>query len=262
MRELTVVTPSKWLAGLVGESFLREYPVEVIHNGIDLQTFQPTASDFRLRHGFASPGAEASPDGPKYMVLGVSFGWSEQKGLDVFEYLAANLGESYRVVLVGTDEALDARLPDGILSIHRTHDQKELAEIYSAADVFVNPTRQEVLGMVNLEALACGTPVVSFRTGGCPECLDESCGSVVPVDDNEGLLREVVRVCETAPYTPEARRRAPPEPPVSNGTRSLSGTSVYMNKNRPLPRGSSGRDLFQRQATVNAPSGEQPGQIT
>ncbi len=138
------------------------------------------------------------------MVLGVSFGWSEQKGLDVFEYLAANLGESYRVVLVGTDEALDARLPDGILSIHRTHDQKELAEIYSAADVFVNPTRQEVLGMVNLEALACGTPVVSFRTGGCPECLDESCGSVVPVDDNEGLLREVVRVCETAPYTPEA----------------------------------------------------------
>lgn len=204
VEDLTIVTPSQWLADLVKESFLKVYPVKVIYNGIDLQTFRPTPSGFREAHGFAPSDAPAPAAGkPRYMVLGVSFGWFESKGLDVFETLAERLGEDYRIVLVGTDEALDVRLPKSILSIHRTHDQKELAEIYSAADVFVNPTREDNFPTVNLEALACGTPVVTFATGGCPEGVDERCGSVVPVDDTEALVREIVRVCETRPYAPQ-----------------------------------------------------------
>lgn len=204
VEDLTLVTPSKWLADLVRTSFLKDYPVEVINNGIDLESFQPTPSDFRREHGVAEAGDASVPGRPQYLVLGIAFDWGVRKGLDVFEALAGKLGEKYRIVLVGTDDKLDAKLPKEILSIHRTHDQKELAALYSAADVFVNPTREDNFPTVNIESLACGTPVLTFETGGSVEIPDESCGAVVPVDDVEALAREIVRVCETKPYSPEA----------------------------------------------------------
>ena len=98
--------------------------------------------------------------------------------------LRNELNEQYRIVLVGTDSSIDKQLPSGIVSIHRTQNQKELAEVYSAADVFFNPTREEVLGLVNLESLACGTPVVTFNTGGSPECIDEYSGIIVEEGDD------------------------------------------------------------------------------
>lgn len=195
VKELTLVTPSEWLARLVKESFLKEYPVNVIHNGIDLNTFQPTPSNFRKKHGI----------GDKYTVLGVAFGWGKRKGLDVFIELARRLDhEKYQIVLVGTDNAVDKQLPDNIISIHRTQNQTELAEIYTAADVFANPTREENYPTVNMEAIACGTPVVTFETGGSPEILDETCGLVVPCDDIDAMEKEIIRICETKPYSKEA----------------------------------------------------------
>ncbi len=170
VENLTIVTPSKWLAGLAEQSFLCGYPIRVIHNGIDLQIFKPTPSDFRQRYGIPAE---------KKIVLGVSFAWSYQKGLDCFIALARRLGAEYRIVLVGTDAQIDKQLPENVISIHRTQDQKELAEIYTAADVFVNPTREEVLGLVNIEATACGTPVVVYDTGGAPECITKESGIVV-----------------------------------------------------------------------------------
>ena len=159
VKNMTIVTPSEWLAGLAKESYLKEYPIQVINNGIDLDVFKPTKSDFREKYGI-------SPS--ECVILGVSFGWNYKKGLDCFVKLRNELNEQYRIVLVGTDSSIDKQLPSGIVSIHRTQNQKELAEVYSAADVFFNPTREEVLGLVNLESLACGTPVVTFNTGGSP----------------------------------------------------------------------------------------------
>ena len=192
--DLTVVTPSRWLADVVGESFLRDCPVRVIHNGIDLSVFRPTESDFREKHGLTG----------KRILLGVAFGWDERKGLDVFIELARRLSDSYRIVLVGTDDRVDRMLPDSILSIHRTQDQRELAEIYSVADLFVNPTREENYPTVNMESLACGTPILTFRTGGSPEILDETCGAVVERGDVDALEAEIVRICDTEPYSAEA----------------------------------------------------------
>ena len=192
VEDMTLVTPSRWLAEQVEQSFLRDYPVRVIHNGIDLSVFHPASGDFRKRYGLED----------KKIVLAVSFGWGEGKGLDVVVELSRRLPEQYQIVLVGTDQAVDARLPAEILSIHRTQNQAELAELYSAADVFVNPTREEVLGLVNIEALACGTPVVTFRTGGSPECLDESCGLVVERDDVDAMERAVRHICETNCFPP------------------------------------------------------------
>ena len=186
VENLTVVTPSRWLAELVKESFLKEYPVHVINNGIDLRVFRPTPSDFRRRYGI-------SPE--KHIVLGVSFAWGVRKGLDCFVALASRLDERYQIVLVGTDEQVDRQLPPSIISIHRTQDQKELAEIYTAADVFVNPSREENYPTVNMEAIACGTPVITFNTGGSPEMLDEKTGVVVPVDDIAAMEKVIERIC-------------------------------------------------------------------
>lgn len=195
IKDMTIVTPSEWLAGLVKESYLKDYPVKVINNGIDLNVFKPTESDFREKYALEN----------KYIVLGVAFGWGRRKGLDVFVELARRLDkEKYKVVLVGTDDNIDKLLPDNIISIHRTQNQTELAEIYTAADVFANPTREENYPTVNMEALACGTPVVTFNTGGSPEMFDETCGAAVAKDDNDAMYNEIIRICEAKPYSMEA----------------------------------------------------------
>ena len=192
--DLTIVTPSRWLADLVSQSFLKDYPVEVIHNGIDLSVFSPRESKWREKYHMED----------KKILLGVAFDWGVRKGLDVFLDLAKSLPQNYQIVLVGTNDQIDKTLPDNIISIHRTQNQGELAELYSAADLFVNPTREEVLGLVNIESLACGTPVVTFRSGGSPECVDTTCGAVVDCDDIEALKKEILRICENTPYPKEA----------------------------------------------------------
>ena len=186
VKDLTIVTPSRWLADRVKESFLGEYPVKVINNGIDLDIFKPCISDFKKNHGIED----------KYIVLGVAFGWGERKGLDVFVELSKRLGSSYQIVLVGTDDNVDKMLPENIISIHRTQNQRELAELYSVADVLANPTREDTYPTVNMEAIACGTPVVTFKTGGSPEIVGEGCGAVVPKNDISAFEEEIKKACQ------------------------------------------------------------------
>lgn len=189
--ELTIITPSNWLADQVRQSFLKDYPVKVISNGIDLSVFSKRKSDFRVRYGIED----------KYMLLGVAFNWGPRKGLDVFIRLAKRLDPAkFQIVLVGTNHAVDKQLPSNIISIHRTASQTELAEIYTAADLFVNPTREEVLGLTNLEAQACGTPVVTFCTGGSPECVGEHSGVVVARNDENALYNAIMEIQQNQPF--------------------------------------------------------------
>ena len=195
--DLTIITPSKWLANQVKQSFLKEYSysVRVITTGINLSTFRPMENNFREKYNIPAD---------KYILLGISFEWEKRKGLDVFIELSKRLDPKYQIVLVGIDERTDKQLPASMILIPRTQNQQELAEIYSAADLFVNPTREEVLGLVNIEALACGTPVVTFNSGGSPEVIDETCGSVVETDDIAGLEKEILYICERKPYSKDA----------------------------------------------------------
>ncbi len=188
---LTIITPSHWLAGFVKESFLKDYPVKVIHNGIDLNVFCCRDSDFRERYGIAKD---------QFMILGVADKWVPRKGPDVFIELSKHLNEKFKIVLVGTDDSIDKQLPSNIISVHRTANQIELAKIYTAADLLVNPTREEVFGLVNVEANACGTPVLMYRTGGSPECIDDKSGAIVECDDINALYREINRIYQTRPF--------------------------------------------------------------
>lgn len=194
VKDMTIVCPSKWLAELVKQSFLNEYPVEVVHNGIDLSVFTPTESDFREKYALQD----------KKIVLGVAFGWGRRKGFDIFLDLAKRLDKSYQIVLIGTDENTRKCLPENVVAIDRTSSQSALAEIYTAADVFVNPTREDNFPTVNMEALACGTPVITFNTGGSPESVGADCGAVVEKEDIDGLQKEIERICVEKPYTAEA----------------------------------------------------------
>ena len=186
INNLVIVTPSAWLSNLVGKSFLKSYPVKIINNGIDLKLFKPTVSDFKKKWHCED----------KYILLGVAYGWDDKKGLDIFLELYKRLNNNYQIVLVGTDKNIDKKLPDGIISIHCTSNPKELAEIYSAADVFVNPTREDNYPTVNMEAIACGTPVITFNTGGSPEIVDKNCGIVVEKNDVDAMIKGIECLCK------------------------------------------------------------------
>ena len=184
IKNMTIVTPSKWLANLVKESFLGKYPVEVINNGIDLDVFKPTESDFRERYNLQD----------KFIILGVASVWEERKGLKYFIELSKELSADYKVVVVGVTEKQKKELPNNILAITRTNNVKELAEIYTAVDVFVNPTLEDNFPTTNLEALACGTPVITFNTGGSVESIDNKNGIVVYEKDLNALKKAILKI--------------------------------------------------------------------
>lgn len=171
MENMMLVTPSEWLAGIVRESFMGKYPVVAIPNGIDLDLFKPTESSFRKEYGLEN----------KKIVLGVASTWGESKGINVFAELSRILPEEYKVVVVGMsqEDAQKQGLPKDILYISRTNSVQELSGIYTAADVFVNPSRQETMGLTTVEAMACGTPVVVSNYTAVPEVVDENGGIVV-----------------------------------------------------------------------------------
>lgn len=161
---LTIVTPSSWLADLVNKSFLSEYPIEIIKNGISKEIFKITKTDMRSKYNIKS----------KWIVLGVSTIWDRLKGYDDFLYISSKINEEYQIVLVGVTEKQIQELPTNIIGINSTNNTAELAAIYSAADVFVNPTYEDNYPTVNLEAQACGTPVITYQTGGSIESVPQS----------------------------------------------------------------------------------------
>lgn len=184
IEDLTIITPSRWLKNLVERSFLKEYPIKVIHNGIDIETFQPETSDFRQKLGLAD----------KFIILGVAGIWGRGKGYNQFLTLAETVEADEVIVLVGVTDKQKADLPRNVIGIKHTTKSKELAYIYSAADVFVNPTREDTFPTTNLEALACGTPVITYDVGGAKESIDESTGIVVESQDIcalRGCINEV-----------------------------------------------------------------------
>lgn len=197
---MTVVTPSEWLASLVSTSFLAQYPVRVINNGIDLDVFRPRPSQLRASRGLAD----------KFIILGVAAGFDRRKGVEHLVRLSGLLEDDEVLVLVGATDEQSKNLPSGILCIPRTDSAIALAEVYSAADVFVNPTLEDNFPTVNLEALACGLPVVTFDSGGSAESIDDATGIVVQQGDDAGLREAISRVKRrgSASYREECASRA------------------------------------------------------
>jgi hypothetical protein len=180
VNKLVVVTPSQWLANLVKESFLQNYETRVINNGIDLTTFKPTYGDFRARYNLEN----------KIIVLGVASAWGVRKGLLDFIELRKLLDRRYEIVLVGVSEEDKNILTEGMLGITRTDSVNELAEIYTASDIFVNLTYEDTFSCVNMEAQACGTYAICYETGGAKETIPKEQVA------EQGNLQSVVELIE------------------------------------------------------------------
>lgn len=159
IKNMILVTPSQWLANLISESYMNEYPIKVIYNGVDTSVFKPTESDVKDRYNISN----------KKIVLGVAAVWDKRKGQSTFIKLAKRLDTIYQIVLIGLNIDQINKLPSNIIGIERTNSIRELAELYSAAYVFVNPTLEDNYPTTNIEAIACGTPVITFETGGSSE---------------------------------------------------------------------------------------------
>lgn len=192
IKNLTLVTPSHWLADLTRKSFLKKYDVKVIHNGIDLSVF--------------TAGNQASKEATaKKIVLGVASIWERRKGINFFNDLADKLDDSYEIVLIG--DTRNQELNSKITHIQRTHNIGELVEWYQRAEVFVNPTLEDNFPTTNIESLACGTPVITFETGGSPEALTLETGIVVK-EKNADALVEAIHQIDKASMTADCVRQA------------------------------------------------------
>lgn len=175
---MTIVTPSNWLADRVKESFLSKYPVSVFPNGIDLDMFKPTPNTLREQYMLTD----------KKIILGVASAWSERKGLADFVKLADLLTDNEQIVLIGLTPKQLQQLPGNIIGLERTNSIKELAQWYTTADVFFNPSREETMGLTSVEALACGTPAIIYDATALPEVVTDNCSRCVEA----GSLKQVL----------------------------------------------------------------------
>lgn len=188
LQNLTFVAPCRWMTQPLSRSFLNRYPVQVIPNGVNLTVFKPVDSDLRMRYGI----------GEKKIVLSVASEWDERKGLRYLLEARQKMGPEYCFVVIGLSEQHVTDLPDGMIGLTHTANADELAAWYTAADCLANPTMEDNMPMVNLEALACGTPVAVFATGGCPEAVGE-CGRVIPQGDVDALCEAILQLCQMKP---------------------------------------------------------------
>ena len=177
---MTLVTPSQWLANLLQDSYMKEYDVKVIHNGVDTEVFRPVESRIKERYSCAD----------KKVILGVAAIWDKRKGLSSFIELSKKLDDTYQLILVGLTQEQIKSLPANIIGIEHTNSVKELVELYSVAEIFVNPTLEDNYPTTNIEAIACGIPVVTYDTGGSPESA-KMFGTSVPKRDVQALMRAV-----------------------------------------------------------------------
>lgn len=192
-KNLSIVSCSEWLGNFVRESFLKDKRINVIHNGIDINTFCPQEKKIKK----------------EYCIIAISNVWDEKKGLlDVFKLRKMLPLDQFSITMVGLSADQIKKLPVGIIGIERTQNIHELIDLYSNADVLINPTYADNFPTVNLEALACGTPVITYKTGGSPEAIDEKTGVVVEQGNVNALEDAIVKLRENPFVSSDCRQRA------------------------------------------------------
>lgn len=200
VKNLTIVSVSNWLNNVVGQSFMGGLSRQVIYNGVDTELFRPHNSDIRQEYSI----------GNKFMILGVATTWDRRKGLKDFMNLSEKIKEDEIIVLIGLNNSQIDKLPNKIIGIQRTESQKELADWYSSADLFMNLSVEETFGLTTAEALASGTPALVYDATACPELVDKNTGFVVKKNDISALINIIDRVKSNGKlaYTHACRNRA------------------------------------------------------
>lgn len=184
LKNVELVSVSKWVAALLSESFLKDYPIRVIYNGVDTKMFRPRNSDVKARLCLEG----------KFVLLGVASPWSPMKGLYDYYDLRRNLTDDFAIVMVGLSKKQIEALPHGIIGIERTQSQDELAEYYSMADVTLNLSYQETFGMTTIEGMACGTPGIVYNKTASPELVSPETGYAVEAKNIKAIVKAVLEI--------------------------------------------------------------------
>lgn len=184
IKSLTVVGVSNWISSEAKKGIFKDKDVVTIHNGVDINIFRPTPSEMREKLGLKDD----------FVILGAANKWLDPLNRQVFKYILSNITPDMKIVIFGCDKEQLKQLPDSVIGIGYITDRNEISKLYSMADVFVNVTFEEALGLVNIESLACGTPVITYESGGSPETISERTGIVVPKGDKEGLLKAILKI--------------------------------------------------------------------
>lgn len=197
-KNLTIVPCSDWMGDFVKESFLKDKRICVIKNGVNLEIFKPSKNN------------DTKTDS-NFRILAVSAVWNKEKGIEDIYELRNLLPENFLITIVGLTSEQVKTLPTGIIGIQRTQNVQELVELYSKSDVLINPTYADTFPTINLEALACGTPVITYKTGGSPEAIDEKTGAVVEQGDVNALCEKIKEFKQSnfkQIHTVDCRKRA------------------------------------------------------
>lgn len=197
-KNLTIVPCSDWMENFVKKSFLKNKKIYVIKNGVNLNTFRPLCDNIKR-----------TDKDRIFRILAVSNIWNKEKGFsDIIKLRKILLKDDFDITVVGLNKNQLDNLPNGIVGIRRTSNVQELVELYSNADVLINPTYADTFPTVNLEALACGTPIITYRTGGSPETVDEKTGIVVNQGDVDGMAEAIKKIKNHPLSAEDCRERA------------------------------------------------------
>lgn len=199
--KLNIVTVSNWVKGIIEKSFLKEFPIHTIHNGIDLNAFKPNPSypDCLIPYNISD----------KKIILGVATAWNKSKGLNQFFELANLLPSNYRVVLVGLKNSQILKLPQNIIGLRKTENINELVKLYTIANIHVSLSIEETFGLTIIESMACGTPVISYSVGALPELITNNTGSLIEANCLEKVVDSIIEICsfEKSKYSTHCRQR-------------------------------------------------------
>lgn len=195
---ITLVPVSKWLEGELRQSFLKDKNIHLIQNGIDTKRFAPTEQTESILKKYQIPHH-------KKVILGVASNWY-RKGLEDFATLSSILPNDYLIILVGLSIKDKKKLPNNIIALERTENIDELVGLYSVSNVFFNPTWEDNFPTTNLEAMSCGTPVVTYNTGGSPEAITPETGKVIEKGDLKSAANAIIELCKKGNYSASACR--------------------------------------------------------
>ena len=212
LKNLTIICPSEWVKQTVGKSFLNDKNAVVVSNGINQSIFYARMETDALKK-------YCIPDDKK-IILGVANIWEPRKGLNDFLSLAQVLKDDYRIVLVGLNRKQKKRLPANIIGISRTEDKEELAQIYTRADIFINPSWEETFSLVTVEAMACGTPVIAMRSSAVQELVNDKNGVLLDGNSVEEYM-EAIRYMEENTIKREAVQNSVKKYTIDNMTKGI-----------------------------------------
>ena len=184
IKSLTVVGVSNWISSEAKKGIFKDKDVVTIHNGVDINIFRPTPSEMREKLGLKD----------EFVIQGAADKWLNPLNRQVFNYILSNITPDMKIVIFGCNKEQLKQLPESVIGIGYITDRNEMAKLYSMADVFVNVTFEDSLPTVNIEAQACGTPVITYESGGSPETISERTGIVVPNGDKEALLNAILKI--------------------------------------------------------------------